>query len=234
MTRPIPDNVPLRTVHSFVIRAGRMTEAQKAARDKLWPIFGLELADGPVQQQQIFGRLAPLVLEIGFGMGTSLIEMAKAAPEKDFIGIEVHPPGIGNLLKLVDLQQLSNVRVYQADARVVLEKCIANASLHCLQIFFPDPWHKKRHHKRRMIQADFINEVKPKLVAGGVIHLATDWQPYAEQMMQVLGADTSLRNITGENLYATEHDRPSTKFEQRGQKLGHGVWDLLFVKTGPG
>jgi tRNA (guanine-N7-)-methyltransferase len=233
MTRPIPDNVPLRTVHSFVIRAGRMTEAQKAARDKLWPKFGLELANGLVQQEQVFGRMAPLVLEIGFGMGSSLVEMAKAAPEKDFIGIEVHPPGIGNLLKLVEQQQLNNVRVYQADARAVLEKCIADASLQCLQIFFPDPWHKKRHHKRRMLQADFISEVKPKLVAGGVIHLATDWQPYADQMMQVLSADAAFRNAAGENTYATQHDRPSTKFELRGQKLGHGVWDLLFVKTGP-
>ncbi len=232
MTRPIPDNVPLRTVHSFVIRAGRMTEAQKAARDKLWPQFGLELADGMVQQQQVFGRIAPLVLEIGFGMGSSLIEMAKAAPEKDFIGIEVHPPGIGNLLKLVDQEQLTNLRVYQGDARVVLEKCIADGSLSCLQIFFPDPWHKKRHYKRRMIQPDFINEVRPKLMASGVMHLATDWQPYAVQMMRVLSADSAFRNATGEGLYATQHDRPSTKFEQRGQKLGHGVWDLLFVKAG--
>ncbi len=232
MTGPIPDNVPLRTVHSFVIRAGRMTEAQKAARDKVWPQFGLEVADGIVRQEQIFGRLAPLVLEIGFGMGTSLIEMAKAAPDKDFIGIEVHPPGIGNILKLVDQEQLRNLRVYQADARVVLEKCIADGSLDCLQVYFPDPWHKKRHHKRRMIQPDFINEVRSKLVAGGVIHLATDWQPYAEQMMRVLSAEPDFANIAGENCYATRHARPSTKFEQRGQKLGHGVWDLLFAKTG--
>ncbi len=233
MTRPIPDNVPLRTVHSFVIRAGRMTEAQKAARDKLWPRFGLEVANGIVDQQQIFGRMAPLVLEIGFGMGTSLIDMARAAPGKDFIGIEVHPPGIGNLLKLVDLEQLTNIRVYQADARVVLEKCIVDGSLSTLQIYFPDPWHKKRHYKRRMIQPDFLNEVRPKLMSEGVIHLATDWQPYAEQMMRVLSADPGFRNATGGGLYASasQHDRPSTKFEQRGQKLGHGVWDLLFVRS---
>jgi len=231
MTRPIPDNVPLRTVHSFVIRAGRMTEAQKAARDKLWPQFGLELVNGIVPQQQVFGRLAPLVLEIGFGMGTSLVEMAKAAPETDFIGIEVHPPGIGNLLKLVDQEQLTNIRVYQADARVVLEKCIADSSLSCLQIFFPDPWHKKRHYKRRMIQPDFIKEVRPKLMAAGIIHLATDWQPYAGQMMQVLSADAGFRNAFGEQCYSLQHSRPTTKFEQRGQKLGHGVWDMLFIKV---
>lgn len=233
MPRPIPDNVPLRTVHSFVIRRGRMTEAQQAARDRAWARFGLEVANGLLNAEQVFGRHAPLVVEIGFGMGTSLIEMAKAAPEKNFIGIEVHPPGIGNLLKLIEQEQLTNVRVYQADAKVVLEQCIANGSLDCVQIFFPDPWHKTRHHKRRLIQHPFIDELKPKLAQGGVLHLATDWEPYAKQMMEVLSSSAGLRNAVGERQYAAEHARPSTKFEQRGQKLGHGVWDLMFVVASP-
>lgn len=231
MPRPIPDNVPLRTVHSFVIRSGRMTEAQKAARDRAYKLFGLDVQAGLLDKEQVFGRAAPLVLEIGFGMGQSLIAMAKAAPEKDFVGIEVHPPGVGNLLKMIELEALSNVRVYHADARVVLEKCIADGSLDCVQIYFPDPWHKKRHHKRRLIQAEFIDELRPKLKADGILHLATDWQPYAEQMMKVLSAAAGFRNAVGEGLYASEHPRPTTKFEQRGQKLGHGVWDLLFRKV---
>ena len=143
----------------------------------------------------------------------------------------MHPPGVGNLLKMIELEALSNVRVYHADARVVLEKCIADGSLDCVQIYFPDPWHKKRHHKRRLIQAEFIDELRPKLKADGILHLATDWQPYAEQMMKVLSAAAGFHNAVGEGLYASEHPRPTTKFEQRGQKLGHGVWDLLFKKN---
>lgn len=229
MPRPIPDNVPLRTVHSFVIRAGRMTDAQQAARDRMWQQCGLALASGPLDAVAVFGRSAPLVLEIGFGMGQSLVEMAKASPDKNFIGVEVHPPGIGNLLKLVEQEGLTNVRVYQADAKVVLEQCIANGQLDCIQIFFPDPWHKKRHHKRRLIQSEFINELRPKLATGGTLHLATDWEPYAHQMMQVLSAAPGFRNTAGDGLYTADHGRPSTKFEQRGQKLGHGVWDLMFT-----
>lgn len=228
MPRPIPDNVPLRTVHSFVIRAGRMTDAQQAARDRMWPHHGLEVSSGALDPVAVFGRKAPLVLEIGFGMGQSLVAMAKAAPEKNFVGVEVHPPGIGNLLKLVEQEQLANVRVYQADAKVVLEQCIANGMLDCIQIFFPDPWHKKRHHKRRLIQREFIDQLRPKLATGGILHLATDWEPYAVQMMDVLSACPHFRNCNGERQYATNHDRPTTKFEQRGQKLGHGVWDLMF------
>ena len=231
MPRPIPDNVPLRTVHSFVIRAGRMTEAQKAARERMWPQFGLDVANGVLDAAQVFGREAPLVLEIGFGMGQSLVEMAKAAPDKNFIGVEVHPPGVGNLLKLIEQEDITNLRVYQADARVVLERCIAGGSLAGVQIYFPDPWHKKRHHKRRLIQSEFILELKSKLRVGGIVHLATDWQPYAEQMMQVLSSVQGFRNVMAAGQYAVEHPRPSTKFEQRGQKLGHGVWDLLFERV---
>lgn len=231
MPRPIPDNVPLRTVHSFVIRAGRMTDAQQAARDRMWPQFGLEVTNGLIDPQVVFGRKAPLVLEIGFGMGASLVEMARAAPEKNFIGIEVHPPGIGNVLKLAEQEAITNLRIYRADANVVLEKCIAEGGLDCVQIFFPDPWHKTRHHKRRMIQPDFVAALRPKIAIGGVLHLATDWEPYARQMMEVLSAAPGFRNAVGEGQYATEHNRPTTKFEQRGQKLGHGVWDLLFTRA---
>jgi tRNA (guanine-N7-)-methyltransferase len=231
MTRPIPDNVPLRTIHSFVIRRGRMTEAQHAARDSMWPQFGLNVEDGRLQAANVFGRVAPVIIEIGFGMGSSLVEMAKAAPDKDFIGIEVHPPGIGNLLKLIEQEQVTNIRVYQADAKVVLEQCIPDAFLAGIQLYFPDPWHKKRHHKRRLIQPDFVEELRPKLALGGVLHLATDWEPYAQQMLAVLSANAKFTNSVGAGLYAENHQRPLTKFEQRGQKLGHGVWDLLFART---
>jgi tRNA (guanine-N7-)-methyltransferase len=222
---------PLRTVKSFVIRAGRMTEGQKQAVTEQWPRYGLELADGRIDRQAIFGREAPLVVEIGFGMGGSLAEMARAHPDCDYIGVEVHAPGIGNLLKLADAAKLHNLRVYQADAKDVLQHCIPDASLAVVQIFFPDPWHKKRHHKRRLIQPEFVEDLRGKLVIGGVLHLATDWEPYAQQMMEVLSAAPGWRNRFGVGAWATQHDRPSTKFEQRGERLGHGVWDLMFERS---
>jgi tRNA (guanine-N7-)-methyltransferase len=222
---------PLRTVKSFVIRAGRMTEGQKQAVSEQWPRYGLEVADGMIDPIAIFGRRAPLVLEIGFGMGGSLAAMAKAHPELDYIGVEVHAPGIGNLLKLADAESLTNLRVYQADAVDVLQRCIPDGLLATVQIFFPDPWHKKRHHKRRLIQPAFVQGLRVKLAEGGVLHMATDWEEYAQQMMEVLSAAPGWRNRFGAGAWATEHDRPSTKFEQRGERLGHGVWDLMFEKT---
>ena len=222
---------PLRTVKSFVLRTGRMTEGQKLAMEEQWPRYGLELADGMIDALTIFGRQAPLVFEIGFGMGGSLVEMARAHPEFDYIGVEVHTPGIGNLLKLADLEGLPNLRVYRADAKDVLQHCIPDGALSAVQIFFPDPWHKKRHHKRRLIQLAFVQELRKKLVAGGVLHLATDWEAYAQQMMEVLSTAAGWRNRFGAGTWAAEHDRPSTKFEQRGERLGHGVWDLVFEKT---
>jgi len=223
---------PLRTVRSFVIRAGRMTAGQQQALDQLWPKYGLELAAGPLDQRAVFGRQAPLVFEIGFGMGGSLVAMAKAAPEQDFIGVEVHPPGIGNILRLSEAEGVSNLRLYQADATEVLRHCIADGSLQTIQIFFPDPWHKKRHNKRRLVQPPFVEELRAKLAPAGVLHLATDWEPYAQQMLEVLSAAEGFRNCSGAAVWAAEHQRPLTKFEQRGQRLGHGVWDLLFEKTG--
>lgn len=219
-----------RTIKSFVVRTGRMTAAQQDAYDRFMSVFGLRIEDGALDQQKTFGRIAPLVLEIGFGMGQSLIEMAKAHPDWDYIGVEVHSPGIGNLLRGIHEEGLSNLRVYRGDAKDVLAINIQDGQLSRLQIFFPDPWHKKRHHKRRLIQAEFIESVLPKLATGAVIHLATDWEPYAQQMMEVLSAFPQLRNVFGEGQWASEHDRPQTKFEKRGQKLGHGVWDLIFEK----
>ena len=231
MPRPIPDNVPLRTVHSFVIRAGRMTEAQQAARDRMWPSCGLAVTSGPLDSLSVFGRHAPLVFEIGFGMGSSLVEMAKAAPEKNFVGVEVHPPGIGNLLKLVEQEGLTNMRVYQADAKVVLEQCIANGQLDCIQIFFPDPWHKTRHHKRRLIQSAFINELRPKLATGGILHLATDWEPYALQMMEgVLGvADLQVRDIMipRSQMVTVRRDDPPEKLLPVIVESGHSRFPVV-------
>jgi tRNA (guanine-N7-)-methyltransferase len=232
MSEPLsPGPFPLRTVKSYVIRAGRMTLAQQQAYEQFWPHYGLTLQDGPLNAEAVFGRKAPLVFEIGFGMGGSLITMAQANPEWNYIGVEVHPPGIGNILRSIADTGLTNLKIYQADAKSVLEQCIADGALDRVQIFFPDPWHKTRHHKRRLIQAGFVQELRAKLKTGGILHLATDWQPYAEQMMAVLSAAEGFQNCCGTGLYATEHGRPATRFEQRGQRLGHGVWDLLFGKS---
>jgi tRNA (guanine-N7-)-methyltransferase len=164
-------------------------------------------------------------------MGQSLIAMAQAHPDWNYIGVEVHPPGVGNLLRLGAEAKLTNLKVYKADAKAVLADCIPDNSLDRVQIFFPDPWHKTRHHKRRLIQDEFVQELRPKLKIGGVLHLATDWEPYAKHMMTVLSAAEGFSNCNGAGAWAQEHDRPPTKFEQRGQKLGHGVWDLLFMRT---
>ncbi|HHX81968.1 MAG TPA: tRNA (guanosine(46)-N7)-methyltransferase TrmB [Pseudomonadaceae bacterium] len=220
----------LRTIRSFVKRAGRMTGAQKQAMEQLWPRFGLELQAGPLVPAEVFGRQAPLVLEIGFGMGDSLIAMAQQHPEWDYVGVEVYPPGIGNLLKLAEADAVDNLRVYEADAKEVLNQAVADASLDRIQIFFPDPWHKKKHHKRRLIQPDFVAELRSKLKPGGILHLATDWEHYALQMMEVLSQAPGMRNCQGVGQWAVEHGRSGTKFERRGQRLGHGVWDLLFER----
>ncbi len=227
--RPTAD-IPLRTVKSFVIRIGRMTAAQKQAYEAQWPLHGLN-ANEKFDQQNSFGRSAPLVFEIGFGMGQSLIAMAQAHPDWNYIGVEVHPPGVGNVLRLSAEAGLRNLKVYKADAKAVLADCIADNTLDRVQIFFPDPWHKTRHHKRRLIQSEFVQELRPKMKVGGVLHLATDWEPYAKHMMKVLSGAEGFRNCNASGAYATEHDRPPTKFEQRGQKLGHGVWDMLFERV---
>lgn len=219
----------LRRIQSFVRRDGRMTAAQQHALKVLWPRFGLSLQHNV---NTIFSRNAARVLEIGFGSGFSLLAMAKSHPEQDFIGIETYQPGIGTLLLGIDAEQLENIRIYYADAVEVLSHSIPENSLDIVQIFFPDPWPKRKHHKRRLIQASFVNLVLTKLKSGGTLHLATDWQDYAEHMMKVLSSITELKNLAGPMQYANRSDqRPIiTKFEQRGKQSGRVIWELQFGK----
>ena len=229
--RVLPERHQERQIRSFVMRAGRMTDSQRKAYERLLPIYGLTLEKGVKGLEGAFDNEGDVVFEIGFGMGDSLVDMAKAAPEKNFIGVEVHTPGVGRLLNRCDTEGVSNLRVYQDDAVDVLADCVADGSLAKVQIFFPDPWHKKKHNKRRIVQPDFIQSLRKKLKVGGVIHLATDWENYAEQMMEVMSAAEGLDNQEGVGQFAVKpDDRPVTKFERRGQRLGHGVWDLLFIK----
>lgn len=225
---------PHRAIKSFVLRQGRVTKAQEEALTNLWPIFGIEPSDTPLDFPTLFGRAAPVTLEIGFGNGDSLAQMAAAAPERDFIGIEVHTPGVGHLLKLIGDRGLQNVRVMNTDAVEILQQRIPVHSLDRVQLFFPDPWHKKKHHKRRIVQAPFVNLIATRLQLGGVFHLATDWQPYAEHMAEVLENDSNWLNLAQNTSYSPRPDsRPLTKFEQRGLRLGHGVWDLLYTTVNP-
>jgi len=221
--------VPSPRIRSFVVRAGRMGPGQVRALETLSPRFVLPLSVEPFDFDAAFGRRAPHVLEIGFGMGAATAAIAKARPEADFIGVEVHPPGVGALLQLIDQQALTNVRIVMDDAVAVLEHMIAPASLAGVNVFFPDPWHKTRHHKRRLIQAEFARLLATRLAPGGTLHCATDWQPYAEQMLAVLAAQPNFENTT--DGYADRPaSRPLTKFENRGLLRGHGVWDLVFAR----
>lgn len=217
-----------RPLRSFVIRAGRQTASQKEALEKYWSHYVIDDTTSVQGTEALFGRKAPLVLEIGFGMGDSLAEMAAANPDQNFIGIEVHRPGVGKLLGHIERLGLSNLRIYCHDAVEILARCIADHSLSTVQIFFPDPWHKKKHNKRRLVQPAFIAHLTTKLVPGGTIHLATDWQPYAEHMMEVMSGAAALENTAGAGAYAENTGRPETKFERRGHRLDHGVWDLVF------
>ena len=219
-----------RAVRSFVLRAGRMGPGQARALDNLGPRYLLPFAAAPLDLDAVFGRHAPVVLEIGFGMGDATAQMAKAAPHTDFLGVEVHLPGVGALLKRIGELDLRNVRVIRHDAVDVLEQMIAPGSLAGIHLFFPDPWHKARHHKRRIVQPAFVRLLASRLAPGGYVHVATDWEPYAAQMLEVLGAEPMLRNSAGGYAPRPAH-RPETKFERRGIGLGHGVRDLLFVRT---
>ena len=221
--------VSARPIRSFVLRAGRMGPGQQRALDELGPRFVLPYRTEPLDLAATFGREAATVLEIGFGMGDATAQIAAAMPGTNFIGIEVHAPGVGALLKRIGERGLTNLRLVQHDAVEVLEHMIAPASLAGVHIYFPDPWHKKRHHKRRLIQPAWVRQLSARLAPGGYLHCATDWQPYAEQMLEVLGGEPSLVNSA--EAYAPRPAwRPLTKFEQRGLKLGHGVWDLLFTR----
>jgi tRNA (guanine-N7-)-methyltransferase len=230
-TDPAPDEPapPRRPIRSYVLRTGRMGSGQVRALAELGPRFVLPFQATPPDWSARFGRTAPRVLEIGFGMGQATAAIAAARPDTDFIGCEVHEPGVGALLREIGTRGLGNLRLLQHDAVEVLENMIEPASLAGVHLFFPDPWHKKKHHKRRIVQPAFVAKLATRLAPGGRLHCATDWAPYAEQMLEVLSAEPLLANTAPG--YAPRPDyRPLTKFEQRGLKLGHGVWDLVFER----
>ncbi|WNO11749.1 tRNA (guanosine(46)-N7)-methyltransferase TrmB [Teredinibacter sp. KSP-S5-2] len=219
-------------IRSYVIRAGRMTDGQRSAFDKWWPQYGLSLFDGPIELSEIFPEGGEVVLEVGFGMGDSLLQMTKSSPETNFIGIEVHPPGVGRLISCAGKEEVKNLKVYMADALDVLEDCIPLNSLDRFQLFFPDPWHKKKHNKRRILQPEFVQLIRDKLKPGGIFHMATDWEEYAEYAMEVMSTADGYENCAGQYLFSVKPEyRPNTKFEARGEKLGHGVWDIVFQKS---
>ncbi len=222
----------IRRIRSFVKREGRLTAGQERALNELFPLYGLALQNKLLNSDETFGRTAPRILEIGFGNGTSLSEMAANNPDQDYIGIEVHRPGVGNLLLQIEKLGLNNLRVINDDGVDVLNQMIADESLDAVYLFFADPWHKKRHHKRRIVQKEFVQLLRKKLKTGGVFHMATDWEHYAEHMMQVMNESKGFENTAGKAQFLPRPDyRPLTKFEQRGQRLGHGVWDLIFEKV---
>lgn len=216
-------------IRSFVMRRGHLSDAQRDAHERLLPQYGVPPGDGPIDFEALFGRLAPVVLEIGFGMGHTTATIAAARPETDFLGIEVYTPGVGSLLRHIEDDALKNVRIIQLDAVEVLKQRIAQASLAGVHLYFPDPWPKLRHHKRRLVQAPFIAHLATRIAPGGYLHCATDWEPYAQQMLQVLSAEPLLVNQA--DGFAPRPDwRPLTKFEQRGMRLGHGVFDLMCLR----
>jgi tRNA (guanine-N7-)-methyltransferase len=219
-----------RAIRSFVARAGRMTVAQERAWRELWPRYGLAATDVPLDLDTAFGRTAPRTLEIGFGNGESLVALAQAHPDEDFLGIEVHRPGVGHLMLRAESLELRNVRVACRDAVEVLARQLPDASLDAVLLYFPDPWPKKRHHKRRIVQPAFVALVASKLKPGGRFRLATDWQNYAEQMLAVVGDCAMLENEFDAGYAPRPDSRPRTRFETRGQRLGHEVWDLCFRK----
>lgn len=226
-TRDRTDGHPHRPIRSFVVRAGRMSARQARGLAEGLPRHGIPFASSLIDWDRVFGRAAPRVLEVGFGMGQTTTQIAAAQPERDFIAIEVHPPGVGNLCNLLEERALGNVRIVMHDAVEVLEHMIAPDALAGVHIYFPDPWHKKRHHKRRLIQPPFVALVARRLAPGGYLHLATDWVPYAEQMLEVLSVEPLLVN-TADGYAPRPAWRPETKFERRGLRLGHEVRDLLF------
>lgn len=222
----------IRKVRSFVKREGRLTKGQERALTENWQTMGLIHSDGMINPASVFENDLPLVLEIGFGMGKSLVEMAKNSPTLNFIGVEVHKPGVGACISLAVDEDVTNLKLYEHDAIEVLANCIPDKSLATVQLFFPDPWHKKKHHKRRIVQASFVESIRQKLKIGGVFHMATDWQNYAECMLEDMQSSAGFENLSSTNNYVPRPDsRPLTKFENRGQCLGHGVWDLQFKRV---
>ena len=221
-----------KTVQTYVLRTGRITPAQKKALFSEQFEYGLSLSAGLINTNEIFGRKGLTVLEIGFGMGDSLAEMANNHRDENYIGIEVHPPGIGNLIKLVDSWSLTNVRIYWADALDVISDCLPTYSLDRVQVYFPDPWHKKKHHKRRLVTKDFLSKIADKLKSGGIFHFVTDWKPYAECVMDLVDGNSRFINLAGKSNYSERPNyRPVTKFEKRGERLGHEIWEIILEKS---
>jgi tRNA (guanine-N7-)-methyltransferase len=216
-----------RSIRSYVLRQGRVTAAQASAVERLMPVYGIAFSPAPLDLEQAFGRRAPKILEIGFGMGETTAAIAVAHPECDYLGIEVHTPGVGALLRRVDALGLTNVRVIQHDAVEVVERMIGPGALDGVHVFFPDPWPKKRHHKRRLLQPGFVHLLATRMNPGAYLHAATDWEDYAAQMLEVLSAEPLLEN-TAAGFAPRPDGRPLTKFETRGTRLGHGTWDLVF------
>lgn len=222
----------LRPIRSYVLRQGKLTSAQKKAIENYWQQYGIDFSAEKINFKSVFGRNAPVTLEIGFGDGDSLLEQACSYPDRDFIGIEVHSPGIGHLLNRIHQEDINNLRVLRHDAVEVLEKQIPEESLDCIQLFFPDPWHKRKHHKRRILQNSFIKTINKHLIIGGQFHMATDWENYAEHMLNEMECAKGFKNNAGNGNYSKNKGaRQQTKFERRGLKLGHGVWDLIYIKT---
>ena len=224
------EDLSQRRIRSFVLRQGRLTKGQARALETGFPQFGVNYAAELLDLNTLFKRTeSKKILEIGFGMGETTAKIAQVLPDCDFLAAEVHTPGVGALLKLIQENELNNIRVIQHDVVEVLHNMLADGSLDGVHIFFPDPWHKKRHHKRRLIQAEFVQLLCTKLKAGGYLHVATDWQEYAEWVLEVLNAETQLQN-TAQDYAVKPSYRPLTKFENRGLKLGHGVWDMVFTR----
>ncbi|NQZ21141.1 MAG: tRNA (guanosine(46)-N7)-methyltransferase TrmB [Colwellia sp.] len=221
----------IRKVRSFVKREGRLTKGQASALEQFWATMGLNYQDGMIDFAKLFNNSNPVVLEIGFGMGKSLVEMAKSSPELNFVGVEVHKPGVGACISLAQEEGVDNLKVFEHDAIEVLADCIPNSSLTTVQLFFPDPWHKKKHHKRRIVSLEFVETIRQKLQNGGVFHMATDWENYAECMIEDMNSAPGYENLAIEGDFVPRPDsRPLTKFENRGNNLGHGVWDIQFKR----
>ncbi len=222
-----------RPIRSFVLRGGRLTEGQKRALNELWPQYGIGGDDSELDFDSLFGNAQPVILEIGFGNGDATWQMARAHPEENYLGVEVHKPGVGHLLLKIEEHGLNNVRVACDDAVELLKKRVPENSLEGVRIYFPDPWHKKRHHKRRIIQSPFIALLAEKVRSGGILHMATDWEPYAEHMLEVMRDSPAFENIATQGEICSRPEwRPETKYEKRGERLGHGVYDLVFRRTG--
>lgn len=224
-----------RAVRSFVLRGGRLTDGQKRALEELWPRWGVDPGDGPLDFADLYGNDAPVILEIGFGDGDATWRMAEAEPQHNFLGVEVHRPGVGRLLLALEEKGIGNVRVVCGDAVELLQACIAPSSLAGVRVYFPDPWPKKRHHKRRIVQPAFIELLASRMQGGAILHLATDWLPYAEHMLEVMRASRAFENLSpGGGSCPRPPWRPRTKYERRGERLGHPVSDLVFRRRPPG